>query len=252
MNSPIDWRAEAARLDFRNQAFIDGRFTPAISGKTFDTISPIDGRVLAHVAACDAADIDRAVAAARAAFEKGSWSEVAPRQRKRTLIKLADLIAKHANELALLETLDMGKPVRDARGDVAAVAECVRWYGEAIDKLYDEIAPTPRDALALITREPVGIVAAVVPWNYPLLMAAWKFAPALATGNSVVLKPAEQSPLSILPSKPVFQPVCLMSCPASAKPPDKHLADIWMSMLSRSPDRRRSENSFCAMPANPT
>ncbi len=198
MNSPIDWRAEAARLDFRNQAFIDGRFTPAISGKTFDTISPIDGRVLAHVAACDAADIDRAVAAARAAFEKGSWSEVAPRQRKRTLIKLADLIAKHANELALLETLDMGKPVRDARGDVAAVAECVRWYGEAIDKLYDEIAPTPRDALALITREPVGIVAAVVPWNYPLLMAAWKFAPALATGNSVVLKPAEQSPLSIL------------------------------------------------------
>ena len=115
------------------------------------------------------------------------------------LVRFAELIQKNANELALLETLDMGKPILMARhGDLRAVTECVRWYGEAIDKLYDEIAPTPRDALALITREPIGVVGAVVPWNFPLLMAAWKFAPALATGNSVVLKPAEQSPLSAL------------------------------------------------------
>jgi gamma-glutamyl-gamma-aminobutyraldehyde dehydrogenase/4-guanidinobutyraldehyde dehydrogenase/NAD-dependent aldehyde dehydrogenase len=115
------------------------------------------------------------------------------------LVRLAELIQKHANELALLETLDMGKPILNARnGDLRAVAECVRWYGEAIDKVYDEIAPTPKTALALITREPLGVVGAVVPWNFPLLMAAWKFAPALAAGNSVVLKPAEQSPLSAL------------------------------------------------------
>jgi gamma-glutamyl-gamma-aminobutyraldehyde dehydrogenase/4-guanidinobutyraldehyde dehydrogenase/NAD-dependent aldehyde dehydrogenase len=138
------------------------------------------------------------VKAARAAFDKGVWSGMAPKQRKRVMVRWADLIAKHATELALLETLDMGKPVRDARGDVAAVTECVRWYGEAIDKLYDEIAPMPKTALAMITREPVGVVGAVVPWNYPLLMAAWKFAPALAAGNSLVLKPAEQTPLSAL------------------------------------------------------
>ena len=198
MSEIVDWRGRAAGLRFRNQAFIGGRFAPAASGKTFDNVSPIDGRQLTTVSACDSQDIDRAVKAARTAFEEGIWAHQAPRQRKRTLIKLAELIASHADELALLETLDMGKPIRDARGDIAAVADCVRWFGEAIDKLYDEIAPTPRDALALITREPVGVVGAVLPWNYPLLMAAWKFAPALAAGNSLVLKPAEQSPLTAL------------------------------------------------------
>jgi acyl-CoA reductase-like NAD-dependent aldehyde dehydrogenase len=199
MNAPIDWRAEASRLTIRNQAFIGGQFVNALSGKTFDCVSPVDGALLARIAACEGADIDRAVAAARAAFEDGRWANQPPKARKRALVKLAELIQKHANELALLETLDMGKPIANARNsDLRAVAECVRWYGEAIDKIYDEIAPTPKTALALITREPLGVVGAVVPWNFPLLMAAWKFAPALAAGNCVVLKPAEQSPLTAL------------------------------------------------------
>src|ERR1700704_2521285 len=195
----MDWPAEGVRIIFRDKAFIGGRFVSSAAGRTFDNISPIDGRVLAKIAAGDAEDIDRAVKAARAAFESGSWADQAPKARKRVLVRLAELIQKHANELALLETLDMGKPISNARnGDLRAVAECVRWYGEAIDKIYDEIAPTPKTALALITREPLGVVGAVVPWNFPLLMAAWKFAPALAVGNSLVLKPAEQSPLSAL------------------------------------------------------
>jgi acyl-CoA reductase-like NAD-dependent aldehyde dehydrogenase len=199
MTAAIDWKAEAKKIVFRDKAFIGGVFVGSLSGKTFDCISPVDGRLLARVAACGPEDIDVAVRAARAAFEKGAWADAAPKIRKRILVRFADLIAKHANELALLETLDMGKPISNARNvDLRAVGECVRWYGEAIDKVYDEIAPTPKTALALITREPLGVVGAVVPWNYPLMMAAWKFAPALAAGNSVVLKPAEQSPLSAL------------------------------------------------------
>ncbi len=199
MTVAIDWRAEASRLTIRDKAFIGGAFMDAANGATFDCISPVDGAVLARVAACDAQDVDRAVKAARDAFEDGRWADRSPKARKRTLIKFAELIEKHGDEIALLETLDMGKPIANARGgDVRAVTECVRWYGEAIDKLYDEIAPTPKTALALITREPIGVVGAVVPWNFPLLMAAWKFAPALAAGNSVVLKPAEQSPLTAL------------------------------------------------------
>ena len=199
MNVAVDWRAEAGRLNFRNNAFIAGEFMPAASGRRFACTSPIDGAVLVQVAECDAEDIDRAVRAARKAFEAGAWSNQSPKSRKRVLLKFAELIQQNANELALLETLDMGKPISNARnGDLRAVAECVRWYGEAIDKLYDEIAPSPRTALALIEREPIGVVGAVVPWNFPLLMAAWKFAPALAAGNSMVLKPAEQSPLSAL------------------------------------------------------
>jgi gamma-glutamyl-gamma-aminobutyraldehyde dehydrogenase/4-guanidinobutyraldehyde dehydrogenase/NAD-dependent aldehyde dehydrogenase len=199
MAAAIDWKSQASTIRFRDRAFIGGEFVSAASGKTFDDISPIDGTVLARVASCDMEDVDRAVKSARTAFDKGVWADQAPKARKRTLVKFADLIAKNADELALLETLDMGKPIANARfGDLRAVAECVRWYGEAIDKLYDEIAPSAKSALALITREPLGVIGAVTPWNFPLLMAAWKFAPALAAGNSVVLKPAEQSPLSAL------------------------------------------------------
>ena len=180
MNVVVDWRTEAKKLTFRDKAFIGGKFVSAASGQTFPAISPVDGAVLARVAACASEDVDRAVRAARAAFEDGRWADQSPKARKRVLMKLAELIQKNADELALLETLDMGKPISNARnGDVRAVAECVRWYGEAIDKIYDEIAPTPKTALALITREPLGVVGAVVPWNFPLLMAAWKFAPAL-------------------------------------------------------------------------
>ena len=199
MAAAIDWHAQAKELEFRSQAFIGGKYVAAASGETFEDISPIDGKVLARVAACDREDVDRAVKAARAAFNAGKWANAAPKQRKRTLQKLAELIVKHADELALLETLDMGKPIGFARSvDMNSVAETVRWYAEAIDKVYDEIAPTPKNALGMITREPLGVVGAVVPWNFPLLMAAWKFAPALATGNSIILKPAEQSPLTAI------------------------------------------------------
>jgi 4-guanidinobutyraldehyde dehydrogenase/NAD-dependent aldehyde dehydrogenase len=144
MNVAINWRDMASRLTIRDRAFIGGKFVPAASGKTFDCISPIDGVVLAKVAACDTEDVNRAVASARGAFEKGVWADSSPKARKRTLVKFADLIAKHADELALLETLDMGKPITLARqGDLRAVAECVRWYGEAIDKIYDEV-PTAK------------------------------------------------------------------------------------------------------------
>ncbi len=188
-----------AGLDIRSKAFIDGTFVDAVSGETFDCVSPISGEVVAQVAACDTADVDRAVAGARAAFESGVWSRLAPKKRKRVLQKLAGLMSEHAEELALLETIDMGKPIRDATNvDVPLATECIAWYGEAIDKVYDEIAPTGHDAHVSIVREPLGVVGAVVPWNFPLLMSSWKLGPALATGNSVILKPAEQSPLSAL------------------------------------------------------
>ena len=143
-----------AGLDIRSRAFIDGTYVDAASGETFDCVSPISGEVVASVAAGDAADVDRAVAGARAAFESGAWSRLAPKKRKRVLQKLAGLMTEHAEELALLETVDMGKPIRDATNvDVPLATECIAWYGEAIDKVYDEIAPTGANALALITRE---------------------------------------------------------------------------------------------------
>ncbi|EHK67260.1 aldehyde dehydrogenase [Achromobacter arsenitoxydans] len=193
------WQQKAEALTLRGQAYIDGAYADAADGATFPATSPIDGRKLADVAACGQADVDRAVAAARRAFDSGVWSALAPRERKSRMLKLAALISEHTEELALIETLDMGKPIRDALAfDLPETVQTYAWYGEAIDKLYDEIAPTGPDALATVTREPVGVVAAVVPWNYPLLMAAWKVAPALAAGNSVILKPAEQSSLSAL------------------------------------------------------
>jgi 4-guanidinobutyraldehyde dehydrogenase/NAD-dependent aldehyde dehydrogenase len=184
---------------FDGRALINGERQAAADGQTFDCLSPVDGRLLTQVARCGAADVDAAVAAARAAFEDRRWAGKAPAVRKRILIKFADLISAHGDELALTETLDMGKPVKYAKGvDVNSAANCIRWYGEAVDKVYDEIAPTPSSALALITREPVGVVGVIVPWNYPMIMAAWKIAPALAAGNSVVLKPSEKSPLTAL------------------------------------------------------
>jgi 4-guanidinobutyraldehyde dehydrogenase/NAD-dependent aldehyde dehydrogenase len=193
------WHERAAALKIDGRAFIDGQRKWALSDKQFDNISPIDGRNLGAVARCEAADVDLAVASARAAFDDARWAGQAPAARKRVLIRFADLVLKHGAELALLETLDMGKPIKYSQSvDVNSAANCLRWYGEAIDKIYDEIAPTASDSLALITREPVGVVAAIVPWNYPMIMAAWKIAPALAAGNSVILKPSEKSPLTAL------------------------------------------------------
>ncbi len=194
-----DFRSLIPTLSYRNQAFIGGKYVPAASGETFDCVSPIDGRVLTKVAACDLEDVNRAVAAARAVFEKGSWSACHPGKRKKVMLKFAELMQKHKDELALLETLDMGKPIStSAGGDIPGSIQAIQWYAEAADKVYDEIAPYRPDSVSLITREPIGVVAAVVPWNYPLLMTSWKLGPALATGNSVIIKPAEQSPLTAL------------------------------------------------------
>lgn len=199
MTETTSWHARAAEIKIDGRAVIDGARVGAVSGQTFDKLSPIDGRSLGAVARCDGADVEAAVQAARAAFDDRRWAGKSPAQRKRILIKFADLVQQHGPELALLETLDMGKPIKYSQSvDVGATANCLRWYGEAIDKVYDEIAPTPANSLALITREPVGVVAAIVPWNYPMIMAAWKIAPALAAGNSVILKPSEKSPLTAL------------------------------------------------------
>lgn len=194
-----DWKSRAAALSFRNKAFIDGKFVDAASGKTFQSINPATDAVLTDVAECDSEDVDRAVVAARAAFEAGSWSRVEPAHRKAVMLKLADLIRENLEEFALLDSLDMGKLVTDAvTVDAPGSAHFFQWYAESIDKIYDEVAPTGPGNLALIKRVPLGVVGAVTPWNFPLDMATWKAAAALAAGNSVVLKPAEQSPLSAL------------------------------------------------------
>jgi 4-guanidinobutyraldehyde dehydrogenase/NAD-dependent aldehyde dehydrogenase len=197
--SRADWQALADGLEIRHQAFIDGRYTDAASGRTFSTINPANGAQLALVAETDAEDVERAVVAARQAFERGDWSRMPPAARKSRLRRFAESIAQHGDELAVLETLDMGKPIADSTSiDIPAAMTCIDWYAECIDKLYGEIASTGPDAVGLITREPVGVVACIVPWNFPLLMAAWKLGPALAAGNSVILKPSEKSPLSAI------------------------------------------------------
>lgn len=197
-NQP-QWQALADQLTFEGRAYINGAYQWASSGKTFPSVSPLDGRQLVQVASCDQADADQAVAVARAAFDSGSWSRLAPSERKAVLIRFAALIEAHGDELALLETLDMGKPIGHARAvDVPATARAIRWTAEAIDKVYGELAATPHDQIGMISREPMGVVAAIVPWNFPMIMASWKIAPALATGNSVILKPSEKSPLTAI------------------------------------------------------
>jgi acyl-CoA reductase-like NAD-dependent aldehyde dehydrogenase len=195
----VSWHDRAKSLQLRTQAFIGGRYVDSVSGATFARVNPATGQPLARVAAGDTRDIDAAVAAARAAFDAGAWSKQAPAARKKVLQKFAELILANLEELALLETLDTGKPIRDSLSvDIPAAARCIQWYAEAIDKIYDEVAPTGHDALALITREPLGVVGAIVPWNFPLIMAAWKIGPILAAGNSLVLKPSEKSPLTAI------------------------------------------------------
>jgi gamma-glutamyl-gamma-aminobutyraldehyde dehydrogenase len=193
------WTTRSLSLQFRTNAFIEGAFVPARSGATFASVNPATGKTLAEVASCDAYDIDAAVRSARRAFDEGTWSRAGAAQRQAVLKRLNALIVEHAEELALLDSLDMGKLVRESfTVDVPGTAALFNWYAEAIDKIGDEVAPSEPGNLALITRAPLGVVGAVVPWNYPLEMAAWKLAPALVVGNSVVLKPAEQSSLSAL------------------------------------------------------
>lgn len=195
----IDWHARAKTVKIDGRAFIGGVRMPAAGGQTFECFSPIDNRKLTDVASCQAVDVNLAVTCARTAFNDRRWAGLSPKERKQTIIRFADLILANREELALLETLDMGKPITASLNvDVVSAANTIRWFGEAIDKVYDEIAPTADNTLAMITREPIGVVGAIVPWNYPIAMAAWKIAPALAAGNSVVLKPSEKSPLTAL------------------------------------------------------
>jgi len=195
----IDFHQAAKELSFETRAFIDGKYVNAASGKTFATINPATGLELAQVASCGAEDVDRAVSAARRVFEAGDWSRMAPRERKKILLKFADLIEANLEELALLETLDCGKPINDSREvDLPDTIETLRWHAEAIDKLYDQMSPAPHNVVSMLVREPIGVVGGVIPWNFPLFMAAWKMAPALAGGNSLILKPAELTSLSLL------------------------------------------------------
>lgn len=179
--------------------FIDGEWRNAAKGHTLDVVSPIDGSVISHLAAATEADVDLAVAAARRSFDRGHWSRAAPSERKKVMLRIADLIQQHALELSVLGVRDNGTEINMAyKAEPGSAAETFRYYAECIDKVYGEIAPTADNRLGLIHREAVGVVAAIVPWNFPLMIAAWKIAPALATGNSVVLKPSEEASLSLL------------------------------------------------------
>ena len=193
------WQEKAKNIAIETRLFINGEYSAAADNSVFATIDPAAQQTLAEVARGKKADVDRAVQAARSAFERGDWSPASPAQRKAVLNKFANLMEAHCEELALLETLDTGKPIRHSlRDDIPGAARAIRWYAEAIDKVYGEVAPTGGNELAMIVREPIGVIAAVVPWNFPLLLACWKLGPALASGNSVVLKPSEKSPLSAL------------------------------------------------------
>jgi len=193
------WLARAAAFTPTTTLYVDGREVGAADGATMPDHTPRDGAHLADVPLCGPADVDAVVAAARRAVDDGRWARTAPAHRKRVLLRFAELVRTHADELALAETLDTGKPIRESLAvDVPTCADVIAWYGEAIDKHYDLVAPTGPGALATVTGEPLGVVAAVVPWNYPLIIASWKIGPALAAGNSVVVKPAEQSPLSAM------------------------------------------------------
>ena len=189
----------AGTIALPTQAFVDGAFRPALSGKTFETANPATGKVLAQVAACGPEDVDVAVAGAKAAFEDGRWSRLAPVERKHTLLRFADLLEQHAHELAVMESLDSGKPIRECQNtDVPETIHTIRWHAELIDKIYDYTAPVGSNALALVVREPIGVVGLVLPWNFPLLMLAWKIGPSLAAGCSIVVKPAKETTLTAL------------------------------------------------------
>ena len=199
MQTLAEVRAAVERLALPERGTIGGRLTAAADGATFENVSPRDGRVLGLVPRMGAADIDAAVAAARAAFEDGRWRTLTPKARKRILFALADRMEAEADELALMETLDTGKPITDSRNiDIPLAIQTVRWYAEALDKVYGEVGPGNAAKLSIAVHEPLGVIGAITPWNFPLHMAMWKVAPALAMGNSVVLKPAEQSPLTAM------------------------------------------------------
>ncbi|HVJ77656.1 MAG TPA: aldehyde dehydrogenase [Hyphomicrobium sp.] len=199
MTSLAHFEAIAGSLKLPGDAIIGGKHVPSASGRTFANVTPRNGRVLNHVAQCDVSDIDVAVKSARQAFEDGRWRKLHYRDKKRILFKLAELMERDAENLAVLESLDVGKPITNAlQGDVPNAIRTLRYYAEALDKIYGEVGPEAPDRFSFVLHEPLGVVGAIVPWNFPLHMAMWKVAPALAMGNSVILKPAEQSPLTAL------------------------------------------------------
>lgn len=199
MSQNKSWQERALELKPQSQLFIDGKFVDAASGKTFENFSPSDGHLICNIASGDVEDINRAVASAKKAFDSGIWREMNPRDKKVIMLRWAQLLGEHKEELALLEAIDTGRPISDALSvDAPNSTRVIQWYAETIDKTYDEIAPAPRNALAMVTREPLGVIGAVVPWNYPMMITSWKLGPAIAMGNSIVVKPAENSSLSAL------------------------------------------------------
>ncbi|MEI7540646.1 MAG: aldehyde dehydrogenase family protein [Actinomycetes bacterium] len=199
MSNSTNWQERALNLKPQSQIFIDGKYVDAASGKTFENFSPSDGHLICNVASGDTEDINRAVASAKKAYDSGIWRDMNPRDKKIIMLRWAQLLGEHREELALLEAIDTGRPISDALSvDAPNSTRVIQWYAETIDKTYDEIAPAPRNALAMITREPLGVIGAVVPWNYPMMITSWKLGPAIAMGNSIVVKPAENSSLSAL------------------------------------------------------
>ena len=199
MNKPVNFHAAAAELEFETRAFINGKYVDAASGRSFESINPASGKVITSLAACDEEDVNRAVAAARTAFDGGSWSRMAPADRKCILLKWADIIQQNAEELALLEVIESGKTISDVREeDIPGTVATLRWHAEAADKIHDQVTPAPHDVVSMYVREPIGVVGAVIPWNFPLFVGMWKLGPALAGGNAVVMKPDEHTSLSMI------------------------------------------------------
>ena len=193
-----EYQAIADDINFPRTAFIDGKFQAGKGGK-MPTINPATGESICEISVCNKDDVDFAVQKARETFEQGHWSKLHPAERKGMLIKLCKLLHRNRLELAVMESLDSGKPIKDCEEiDIPESIECIKWHAEAADKIYDQTSPAGDDGFAMIVREPVGVVGAVLPWNFPLMMLAWKIGPALAAGNSVIVKPAEQTSLTAL------------------------------------------------------
>lgn len=194
-----EYQALADSMSFPANAHINGKFVAAKEGESFDTVNPATGEVLARITSCGPEDLDYAVKKARQTYNQGTWSRMHPAERKQVMIKFIKLLQRNRYELAVLESLDSGKPIRDcATLDVPETIDCIGWYAEAADKLYQQMSPATDDAMGLLVREPMGVVACVLPWNFPMLMFAWKVAPALAAGNSVVVKPAPNTSMTAL------------------------------------------------------
>tara|TARA_Y100001947_G_scaffold7530_1_gene5994 strand:+ start:193 stop:1017 length:825 start_codon:yes stop_codon:yes gene_type:complete len=194
-----NYKSIASKLNFEGRAFIDGKYVDAIDGQKFENINPATGETLCSVAKCNYKDVDLAVKASRKAFESGMWSRTSPEFRKDILLKFAELLRQHGEENSVLECVDTGKLIGDCIDEVANDAPMhFQWYGELIDKVFGKVSPTEPSITSLIVKEPIGVVAGVVPWNFPLMMAVWKAAPALAAGCSLIIKPAEDTPLTAI------------------------------------------------------